>query len=371
MLLAGALAGTARADGPSEAGAIFLKLVPDAVSAGMGETGVARWDNPAAVWWNPGALGFQTRIEGYYANTDLLPSFNLPDLYHRYAAAVYPVPAWGATLGGHFIYTSYGTTESRNENNNPAGTFHSYELAAAVAGGARVHPDLGVGLAFKYLGSHLSPQSTAGNKTSQGWAADLGALYRPGWMQGLGLGATLTNIGPSLDYGIGPEKPLPQNLRLGLSCDVFAALAGLAGANLEAEPFIMGWVVNAEFDKELVDLREDRSPRPFYQALFTAWSDDDPQNEKDGIIRHVGMEAWGKLRATPDLLLRAAVRSGTYYDILGDRNPSSQGFSLGADFSTPGLDFWYRFDYAQLSAAHDNPLDKQETYGLVLGLQLK
>ncbi|MBU1651654.1 hypothetical protein KKA00_05510, partial [bacterium] len=41
----------AYADGPSEAGVIFLKLVPGARPAGMGEAFVAQADDATATWW--------------------------------------------------------------------------------------------------------------------------------------------------------------------------------------------------------------------------------------------------------------------------------------------------------------------------------
>ncbi|MFH1861768.1 MAG: PorV/PorQ family protein, partial [bacterium] len=328
----------ANADGPSEAGVIFLKLVPGARPAGMGEAFVAQADDATATWWNPGGMAFIERQEVALMYVNLLPQFHLSDLYYSFLSYVNNIKDWG-TIGGNIIFTNYGETEGRDENNMPTGTFHSYDVAFTAAYGSPVNNKLGIGVAAKFIYSHLAEQGAGAEKGSgvgTTMALDVGVMYREAFIKGLTLGATLTNMGPAISYiDRAQADPLPMTIRVGGSYKII---------NNEFNRLI----VNLDFQKELVDRYDDGRAMPFYLALFTSWTNNELQNEIEGVIPSIGLEYWYSTLV--------GLRMGYYHDILGDRFPVTFGFSLA--YSS------YRFDFGYVSAGEGHPLTDTMMFSL-------
>ncbi|MCX6640178.1 MAG: PorV/PorQ family protein [bacterium] len=331
-----------QADGPSESGVIFLKLVPGARPAGMGEAFVAQADDATATWWNPAGMAFIERQEVALMYVNLLPQFHLSDLYYSFLSYVQHVPDWG-TIGGNVIFTNYGETEGRDENNQVTGNFHSYDVAFTGAYGSPVNNKLGVGVAAKFIYSHLSDQGAGAEKGSgvgTSLAVDVGVMYREAFTRGLSLAATLTNMGPAISYiDRAQADPLPMTIRIGASYKLIDNEFNRLIFNLDAQ-------------KELVDRYDDGRAVPFYIALFSAWSNNPIANEIDGIIPNFGVEYWYS-----NLV---GLRMGYYYDKLGDRKPITFGFSLA--YSS------YRFDFGYVSAGEGHPLTDTMMFSLTLGI---
>jgi hypothetical protein len=332
----------ARADGPSEAGVIFLKLVPGARAEGLGEAFVAQTNDATAIWWNPGAMAYIDKQQMSLMYANWLPQFHLSDLYFSYVSYVHPVPEWG-TVGGSITFMNYGTTQATNETGQNTGTFHSYDVAFTGAYGSPVTNKLGIGVGAKFIYSHLSDQGTGaeqGSGVGTSLAVDVGVMYRQAFTKGLTLAATLTNMGPAISYiDRAQADPLPMTIRVGASYKL-------------VDTEFNRLTVNADLEKELVDRYADGRAVPFYIAMFTSWSNNPWSNEVSGVIRHVGMEYWYS-----NLV---GLRTGYYYDVLGQRFPVTFGFSLA--YSS------YRFDFGYISAGKDSPLTNTMIFSLNLGL---
>ena len=176
-----------QADGPSEAGVIFLKLTPGSRPAGMGEAFVAQADDATATWWNPAGMAFIERQEVALMYVNLLPQFHLDDLYYSFLSYVNHIPEWG-TVGGNIIFTNYGKIEGKDEYNQDTGTFHSYDVAFTAAYGSPVNARLGIGVAAKFIYSHLADQGAGAEKGSgigTSMAVDVGVMYREAFLRKL------------------------------------------------------------------------------------------------------------------------------------------------------------------------------------------
>ncbi len=340
------MTGAVWADGPSEAGVIFLKLAPGSRPAGMGEAFVAQADDAFATWWNPAGMAFIERQEVALMYVNLLPQFHLDDLYYSFVSYVQNIPDWG-TVGGNIIFTNYGKIEGKDEYNQDTGTFHSYDAAFTAAYGSPINNKLGIGVAAKFIYSHLADQGAGAEKGSgigTSMAVDLGIMYRQIFTRGLTLAATLTNMGPAISYiDRAQADPLPMTIRVGASYK-------LLDSDFNRLTF------NLDLQKELVDRYEggvnDGRAVPFYIALFTSWTNNDLENEVQGVIPNVGMEYWYS-----DLV---GLRMGYYFDYLGDRKPVTFGFSLA--YSS------YRFDFGYVSAGEGHPLTDTMMFSLNLGI---
>ena len=247
---------------------VFLKIEPDSRASGMGNAGVALADNASAVFWNPAGLAFQQGTEAGITHSSWLPEFNA-DLFYEYLIAKHHVPGWG-TFGAHLTYLFLGQHEGRDEQNNPTGTFRSYDLATGLSYGAKLGDNIGVGTSLRFIYSNLAPGQTVGaqeTKAGVSTAFDLAALYRTNkfsmgeTMKGqFSAGFNLANMGNKIQYSDNAQAdPIPTNIRFGyafkMDFDEFNSLT-----------------LVTDFNKDLIHYPDSSSSAdPFYKAVFSSW----------------------------------------------------------------------------------------------------
>jgi hypothetical protein len=335
----------ANAASVSQATLLFLKIAPGARPTGMGEAFVAISDDATATWWNPAGLGFQHGREFTMMYSRWLPQFNMSDLYYAFLSGTYEVKEWG-TFGANVIFLNLGETVRTDDQNRNLGTFSSYEMAVSGTYGAEITPgvlSMGVGLKLAY--SSLSPTGGAGEEAGSGTAtaiaADVGLLYNATFLNGLSLGANLSNMGPKVSYiDRAQADPLPTNLKAGFAYKII---------NQEYNHL----TIASDINKELVVRDKNGKSQEFYEAIFSAWTDG--KNFDDyikSIIWNVGIEYWyAKL---------VGLRAGYWNDHLGKVFPYTFGVSL--KYSS------YKFDFSYLSAGQNHPLSDTMRYSLSVDL---
>lgn len=194
-------AGVAR--GQSSAGAEafdFLRLDANARAVGLGGAYTALASDSNALLYNPAGLARVRASEATF-------------MHNQYAQGVgqqYIGVALKRGLGFQFNYASLGDVP-RTTISNPNGTGSRLNVSDASLGagyGRALTPDLAVGGGLKYLSESL------GDVTANGYAADLGGLYRMPDVKGLTFGASLLNLGPAVKFASASEK-LPTTVRLG------------------------------------------------------------------------------------------------------------------------------------------------------------
>jgi hypothetical protein len=212
-LLLGAF-GTARAQ--SEAGAQSLLIAPGARSDGMGRAFTAVANDGNAIWWNVGGLAFARQHDAAITYTQLVPDL-ADDVNYSNLSYVQQVEGLGG-IGASFLYLSYGKSTATDPDGNEIREFTSNEFSPAIAYGTDLVPNLGFGVALKYVRVDLAPEDvTLDGQPGRGstFAADFGALYKlPKWRSSFG--ATLSNIGPDIAYiDEDQSDPLGRNVRVG------------------------------------------------------------------------------------------------------------------------------------------------------------
>jgi ligand-binding sensor domain-containing protein len=154
----------------------------------------------------------------------LLPVLNLPDLYHAFMGATFPVEEWG-TVGGFVNYVSFGQNQQTNAEGQDIGKFDSYELVGALSYGTRLAQNLGLGVNTKFIYSALARGITSSGEKTDGvaisYAVDAGVIYKTPFLKGLSLAAVLQNMGPAVFYvDQAQADPIPFTWKVGLAYEI-------------------------------------------------------------------------------------------------------------------------------------------------------
>ncbi|MEO7425318.1 MAG: PorV/PorQ family protein, partial [Fibrobacteria bacterium] len=172
----------------------------------------------------------------------LLPVLNLPDLYHAFMGATFPVEEWG-TVGGFINYVSFGQNQQTNEDGSNGRSFDSYELVGALSYGTRLNKNVGLGVNAKFIYSALAQGITSSGEKSDGiaisYALDVGVLWKMPYVKGLSLAFVMQNMGPAVFYvDQAQADPIPFTWKVGLAYEVVHTpnhrLTVAADANREA-----------------------------------------------------------------------------------------------------------------------------------------
>ncbi len=309
----------------SEAGVMFLMIQPGSRAGGMGGAYIAMVDDAYAPFWNPGAMAFNRKTQlavnatNWFGDTE-----GIDDMYHMYLAWNQYFEDTG-NIGFHVVYMTYGKQQRMDEEGNPEGEFHSYEIALGPSYAYELFDQVGLGATIKLIHSDLAPEGTGETESSQkgqgtSWAFDVGIkhslrTYGEGetpwksfywYLSKLDYAWAMTNIGPDITYiNESQADPLPMNWAFGLSYRLL-------------ESKVNKFTLNAEWNKLLAN--EDG----VFNRMFSAWSDDTQKQETREIIRKYGAEY-----IYYDIL---ALRAGYYDDPAGSMSGASFGIGLGFEW---------------------------------------
>ncbi len=336
MLIAVAiLSGKVFAQG--ESAVPFLLIGPNSLNTGMGETGGGMINDASAMFWNPAGLGFQKGTEVSITHSPWLPGLGLSDLFYDFLAGKYYVKKLKGTIGASITYLNIGKIIKTDEFGNEIGDYQAFDGALAVGYGTKVTKDLGVGVVTRFIYSRLAVDPVAGEQgtgTAYSLSFDLATLYRPTKTSikfindRLGIGVNISNIGPKITYVDNAQAdPLPTNLRLGFSYDVYKS---------EYNNITLA----ADFAKLLVK-RNGAESDPVYKAIFTSFSGGFNEVMKS-FQSSLGAEYW---YGNPKLI---GLRGGFFYE---DPDKGKRKFiTLGASIRYS----MYGFDFSYISTIEEN-----------------
>ncbi|MGQ9560320.1 MAG: PorV/PorQ family protein [Candidatus Oleimicrobiaceae bacterium] len=167
----------------------FLLIEPSARSTGMGNAAVASFEEIAAAYYNPGALG---RLHGY--GLQVTHSLWLADITYDYVAAMVSVGNVGNLL---FTVTSLNSGEIDVRTvEQPLGTGERYSMSNIALGigfGRQLTDRFSMGVQISYI------QETIWHSSLATVALNVGTLYNL-TSSGLRLGTSISNFGLAARY---------------------------------------------------------------------------------------------------------------------------------------------------------------------------
>jgi hypothetical protein len=272
----------------------------------------------------------------------LLPAFQIPDLWHIYLAGVIPTEDWG-TIGVTVNYINFGDIEITDDDGTVDAVTHSWEGVFGLSYGLPIKEDLSFGLNLKYVHSALAPDYGEGDEgIGHTFAVDAALLKHNLFVEGLSLGLNVQNMGPPIYYVTRDNAdPIPFNIKFGLAYDIVHT------------PLIELQILT-DLNREIVKNNFNGRPDPFWEAFYTDlikrktedngerqsyW--DKFNEELREVIAHVGLEFW-----YANFL---ALRLGYMHDDIGYRKEISIG--LGLSYGNISFDGSYIHSPDEMSVA--------------------
>ena len=226
LLLAGVQGTYAQSSQPSEISVVtsavpFLRISPDARSAGMGEVGIATSPDSYSGFWNLGKLPFSDKKMQIGATyTPWLSDLDLKDVYLVSLAGYYKLDDM-QTVSASLRYFSLGNIEFTDADANSLGSQRPREFAFDAGYSRKLSNKIGMGIALRYISSDLASGTFNGSTFKKGSsvAGDIHVFGHGLKSDGSGFnwGATLSNLGSKISYGDDANQKdyIPANLGLG------------------------------------------------------------------------------------------------------------------------------------------------------------
>ena len=335
----------------SYSGALVQQLVVSPRIQGLGEATVGLRGYAGAAQLNPAAIGRSDVVQGstafhpgasVFLKTPWLPAVfaEFTDIYVIAPSVDVKLGAWA--FGYMYREMSFGEFEVRDAQNNPQGTYRSYDSVHKLTAAYDVLEDLAVGISINFVASKLGAASVGPQSPfeASAFSVDLGLLYGrvfdlPHVRVEPGVAWSLTDFGSKLDFQ-GQASPLPLTMRSGVAVELATQRRILSRPLLSV-------VLLGAFSQEIeqVELEEtvDGGTQPDFKSPFvalftgwkplrvqTSWSGDGPQFENVSVWRQMRRHAGIELALWDVLFLRL----GTQYEHpqLGTRDFSSNGWGI-------------------------------------------
>ena len=334
----------------------FLRIVPDARSGALGDSGLATSPDPNSMHFNSSKLAFIDKDMSFSATyTPWLRNLGIRDIYMAYLTGYKKVDDLH-TIGASFRYFSMGEINFTDINGNPTGNGLPREFEFAVSYNRKLSDNFSAGLTTKFIHSNLaSGQTVAGVliSSANAFAADLSFTYKKkGNLTEKGseftLGGAVTNLGSRVSYTSSDRRDfIPANLGLGagllLNLDEYNSVTFLFDVNKLLLPTPVSRRIVDEDGNEIdnPDFDADGNNFPDFkeQSIFSAAASSfsDAQGgfseEVKELNLSLGIEYWYNKQF--------AARLGYYYEnpLKGDRQFVTVG--IGLKYSVFGMDISY------------------------------
>lgn len=224
----------------------FLKVLPSARAAALGEAYTVWASGADAVFWNPSGLAQVTGQEFSLTYTDWL--FDTRQGAISYARTIGVLGAVGLQLQ----YVDFGTFEETtnerpyiNDPDNPGitgRTFRPYSYLVGATYARYLSDRFALGLSAKYAFESLFDQGMVSAQTRQGIMEDAGTRasgilfdfgirYETGF-RSIQIASAVQNFGPDVSYAV-ESYPVPLLFRTGIAADLVGLDGLFAGGSVD------------------------------------------------------------------------------------------------------------------------------------------
>ena len=204
----------------------IMLIAPDAVSAALGDAGVASTPDAYSAHWNNAKFAFIENQAGVSTTyTPWLRKLKVGDMNLFYLGGYYRIND-RSTAAASLTYFTLGDIDMTDIDGQKINTLHPNEFAIDATYALKLSDNLSLGATGRYMRSDLTNGQTisdgSGNTATQAAnsiAADIGLYYQQGIdkSQEYAIGAFISNLGAKLSYSNddNDKEFLPANLRLG------------------------------------------------------------------------------------------------------------------------------------------------------------
>lgn len=168
--------------------ATFLEIPVGAAAVGMGGAFVSVANDASALYWNVGGISKIDKYDLQIANMEWIG-----DTRFNFVGLVLPLGDFG-TMGFSFTALSMDDMMVRTVE-KPEGTgefFSAGDISFGVSYARNLTDRFSLGFTFKYI------QEKIWHMTAQGFAIDVGTLFRTDIIGGMIIGASISNFGTSM-----------------------------------------------------------------------------------------------------------------------------------------------------------------------------
>ena len=261
-----------------------LLIAPDAVSAAMGDAGVASKPDAYSAHWNNAKFAFVENDMSFSTTyTPWLRKLGVGDMNLLYIGGYKRINSRSA-VALSLTYFSLGDIESMNEEGVETGNMHPNEFAVDLSYAMKVGDNISLGATGRLNHSDLTNGQDVGTQTTKAansLAADIGLYYQKplSATQELALGAFISNLGAKLSYSDDDTENefLPANLRLGgrysHQFDEFNKINFLLDLNkllVPTPPKQKSGESQADFNKRAADYKKTGVIQGALQSLYDA-----------------------------------------------------------------------------------------------------
>jgi hypothetical protein len=338
----------------------FLRIVPDARSAAMGDAGVAISPDANAIHFNASKLAFATEDVGVSATySPWLRNLGLSDVYLAYLTGYKKLDEFQA-IGGGLRFFSLGQIDYRDEFGTDTGFGKPNEFEVSLAYARKLSDNFAAALTGKFIYSNLAAGEQVGGidiVAGTAGAVDLSVTYQNDIALGampatLRIGAAVTNIGSKISYTRNEYRDfLPGNLGIGGALDMdfddFNRLTFTFDINKLLVPTPLH-DLDPNYDVNSNGVADHRE-KSLFSGIFESFSDAPSKGEEwKEFAFSVGAEYWYDQQF--------AVRAGYYYEnpIKGNRQYLTAG--LGLKYNVFGLNVSYLVPTSNQRSPLDNTL---------------
>ena len=340
----------------------FLRITPDARSAGMGDVGLGISPDANAMHFNASKLAYaedKGSISATYS--PWLRSLGLQDVYMAYLSGYYKLDDF-QTLGGSLRYFSLGDIAFTNNNGESIGTGRPNEFEISVAYARKLSEKFYAGVTGKFIYSNLaSGQSVDGIDITAGTsgAVDLSFTYvTPADLgtanSNVTIAAAITNVGAKISYTNSQYRDfLPANLGIGVAWDIDFDEYNRLTLGFDLNKLLVPTPkhpTDPEYDVDPEDGIADHRQKSLFSGIFGSFSDapNGFSEEMNELMFSIGAEYW--------YAKQFAVRAGYYYEHPTKGNRQFVTAGVGLKYNIFGLNVSYLIPTSNQRSPLDNTL---------------